>query len=140
MSNADIQLIEVDPVTRRVSFGIRPATLSGISKLIQIVVLSLMNSPGRDVLDPSKGAGFPSLIGLGFDPSDDTELFAELARLVRKAEKEIAEDQLALQATSEERLREIQIMSMTRPEDQPDEVLIRLRVVNEVGRAADIVL
>lgn len=139
MSFPDVQVIDVDPITRRVSFRLKPKLITGISKLIQIVVLSLMNVPGRDVLDPEKGGGLPAMIGMNIDPNDSTEVFAEIAQRVKKSQDEIVSAQIGLNEDPEARLQELQIVSIQKGETL-DEVLVRIRIINEAGRASDIVV
>lgn len=135
----DVQLITVDPTTLRASLRLSPAQLSGISKLIQIVVLSLLNVPGQDVLDPDKGGGIPTLVGRNFDPGDINEIFADVGQMVRKTEQEIVSGQMGSQDPPEEKLQSLQVISITQSEGQIDEILVRIRVINEVGRASDVV-
>lgn len=139
MSFPDIQMIDVDQITRRVSFKMTSKTITGISKLIQIVVLSLMTVPGRDVLDPEKGGGLPAMIGMNIDPNDSTEIYAEIAQRIKKTQKEVIDAQLGIDDDPEEKLQELQIVSIVKGESI-DEVLVRLRIINEAGRASDIVV
>lgn len=139
MSFADIQVINVDQTSRRVFFKLYPKKVTGISKLIQIVVLSLLTVPGRDVLDPDLGGGLPSLVGSNIDPNDSTELFGEVAQRVKKAQKEIISAQVGLNEDPEEKLQELQIVSISQG-SSADEVFVRVRVINEAGRTADVVM
>ena len=136
----DIQLIDVDPTTREVYFKLKPKKVTGISKLVQIVVLSLMNVSGRDVLDPSKGGGLPALVGSNIDPSDSTEIYAEVARRIRKTEEEIIADQVGIGDSTAEKLSELQIVEIKRSDLNIDEIFVRIRVINQEGRSTDIVV
>jgi hypothetical protein len=122
-----------------VSFGFSPTPLTGMAKLVQIVVLSLLNVPGQDILDPISGGGLPELVGSNIDATDTTELLAEVARRVKKTQTEVIQSQVGLDLIAEERLREIKIVS-TAPGETIDEVLIKLRVINEAGRSSDLVV
>lgn len=134
----DVQMIERDPLSGRISFKLRAKRLTGISKLVQIVVLSLMNVPGQDVLDPDKGGGIPTLVGSNIDPNDSTEIFAEVARRIRKTEQEIIDFQIGVNDPPDEKLRELRILGIERG-GSADEVFVRIRVVNEAGQATDVV-
>ena len=134
----DIQLIDLDK-DRKIFFVLRAKELKGISKLIQIVVLSLLNVPGQDILDPEKGGGIPTMIGSNIDPNDSTEVFGEIAQRVKKTELEIVNDQIGLDDAPEEKLRQIQIVSIENGENI-DEVFVRLRLINEAGQAREIVV
>lgn len=136
---ADIQVIKVNPTNRRVSLSLSHKKAEGISALIQIVVLSLLNTPGKDVLNPGDGAGLPAMIGKNFDPNDVEEIQAEVIERVGKAKDEIIDYQIGLDIDQEERLRDIEVMGVEEGE-QIDEVLVNLRVINAAGRINDIVV
>lgn len=135
----DIQVIDVDPVTKKVFFKLYPKKVTGIYKLIQIVVLSLMNVPGRDILDPEKGGGLPSLVGSNIDPNDSTEIYADIAQRVAKTESEIITDQIGLDDPPAEKLKELRLVDI-RQGQNVDEILLRLRIINQEGRSSDIVV
>ena len=135
----DISLTYVDPDTRQVSLKLGHQSVKGMTKLIQIVVLSLLNTPGRDILGPSEGGGIPEMIGMNYDPSDLSDILAELTRLVRKTEMEIMANQVGLSIDPEERLKSISIVSVG-PGQGIDEVAARIRVINELGQQSDVVL
>lgn len=135
----DISLLKIDGITRKVTLEVGSKTVSGLTKLLQIVVLSLLNNPGRDILDPDRGAGIRDMIGSNFDPTDLNEILGELTRRIRKTEKEILADQVGLNAQPSEKLREIKIISVA-PGDALDEIAARIRIINELGQQSDVVL
>jgi len=135
----DIQVVNVDQTTRKIFFEVRPRKLTGISKLLQVVVLSLLNVPGRDVLDPAKGGGLPELVGSNISPKDSTEIFADLAQRIKKTEQEIIEDQIGIDDPPDEKLRELQILDI-REGEQIDEIFVRIRIINQAGQASDILV
>lgn len=135
----DIQCIAIDPETRRVSIKLGPRIVTGSTKLLQIVVLSLLNVPGKDVLDPGQGGGLPSLIGTNIDPSDETEIFSEVVRRVKKSQREIIQNQIGLNLPAAERLVELQIVNI-QSGDSADAVDVQIRVLDASGRAQDVVL
>lgn len=139
MSFADIQFIDVDPITRLVKFIIKPKKVTGISKLIQIVIFSLLNVPGRDILDPDKGGGLPSLIGSNMDANDTTEIFADIVQRVKKSQSEITAAQVGLNEDPEEKLQELQIVKIEQGTNV-DEIFVRIRIINEAGRASEVVV
>ena len=133
----DLQVMQVDPITGKVSFGLAPRALTGAEKLTQIVVLSLMTVPGRDVLDPSKGGGLPDLLGYSVGDDSVEELKGEIVRKVNKTAAEITLSQVGKDLSDSERLREIRVLSVARGE-AIDEIIVRLRIINESGRTVDI--
>jgi hypothetical protein len=137
MAFSDVAVIKIDPSTGRVSFSLQNKKLIKIDKLVQCVILSLLNTPGKDGLDPDLGGGLGSMIGTNFDPNDPTEILAEVAHRVRKSEREIIEAQTGLEEDPEAKLREIQIRGLVQGENI-DEVFVRLRIINEVGQISDL--
>ena len=135
----DIQIMDVDPDTRVVTFGIKPKLLSGISKLIQIVVISLLNVSGRDVLDPEKGGGLPSLLGSNIDPNDSTEIFAEVVRRIKKSESEIIAAQIGINDAPEEKLSELHLSNISRG-NSLDAIYVTIKVVNQAGQTSSILV
>ena len=135
----DLSILYIDPESRRVSLRLSHNTVKGLAKLTQLVILSLMNTPGKDILDPEEGGGLQELIGFGYDGTDLTEIVTEVTRRIRKIENEISNNQIGLEIDPEERLNEIQIMGVG-PGEALDEVDVRLRIVNELGQQSDVVL
>lgn len=135
----DISLIQIDEETKRVSLKMGSKPVTGLTKLVQIVVLSLLNSPGRDILNPDKGAGIPDMIGMNIDPTDLSEVLNELTERIKKSEKEIIQDQIGLNAAASEKLRELRIISVSPGEDL-GEVVARIRIINELGQQSDVVI
>lgn len=135
----DLQVLVIDPATRRASFSIQPKIVEGVDKLLQLVILTLMTSPGSDILEPSLGSGLPDLIGANIDTSDSSELRAEVSRKVSKAQTDIINDQIGLDLPAEERLRSLSLLSV---QAVPEEgrIDVRLRVENELGRTRDVVI
>lgn len=135
----DIQIIIVDPTTRKVSLGLSTKTITGISKLIQIVILSLMNNPGKDILDLAKGSGLPALVGSNIDVDNLSDTFSEIAQRVKKVEQEILADQVGSSDPDSEKLKELQIVDLQAGES-PDEILLRVRIINREGRTTEVVV
>lgn len=135
----EILVIYIDPATRRVSLRIQPRVASGVLKLTQIVLLSLLNIPGQDVLDPELGGGIPELIGFNFGEGELNEIAAEVTRRVRKTETEVLDQQIGLTIPPSERLREIQVLNIEQG-DGIDSILSRLRIINELGQQQDVVI
>lgn len=135
----EILLIYIDPQTKRVTLKIQPRVASGVLKLTQIVLLSLLNVPGQDVLNPEDGGGIPELIGFNFGEGEINEIAAEVTRRVRKTETEVLDQQIGLTITPSERLKEVQIVDI-QPGATIDTVFVRLRIVNELGQQQDVVI
>ena len=135
----DIQLISIDPLTRVASLKLSSKFVSGIHKLIQIVILSLLNTPGRDLLDPDRGAGIPEMIGMNYDSSNMVEILGEITRRVKISEKEIMTDQIGLNLPPAEKLQELKVISVS-PGATLGEVKARIRIINELGQQSEVVM
>lgn len=135
----DLRVIKVDPVTGRLTFEVSSSPITGSELLTQVVVLSLLNNPGQDVLDPDDGGGIPEMIGMNIDATDSTEIIAEVTRRIKKSQTEIINAQSTLNLDSEQKLRELNIGDI-RQGDSIDEVLVVIRIINEAGRITDIVI
>jgi len=135
----DIQLFTVNPTTNRIEWGVVPKVITGINKLIQIVVLALLEVPGYDVLDPADGSGIPALLGMNVYVDDISSAKGEIARGIKKIQSEIIKYQVGLNCTADEKLSDIKILNITQGEAS-DEILVKLRVVSAAGKAANVVL
>ena len=135
----DIRIIKVDSETGRITFDVSSTPISGSELLTQIVILSLLNTPGQDILDPDLGGGIPEMIGMNIDATDSTEIIAEVSRRIKKTQTEIINAQAGLNLDGEQKLRELYIGGISQGETI-DEVLVNIRVVNEAGRITDIVV
>lgn len=117
-----------------------PQKVSGLDKLIQIVLLALLNDPGRSAFYPKEGSGLPSLIGSNVSSEDSTEVIAEASEKVDKIEAEILESQSELENEDpSERLREIIILNAESGVNI-DEILVKLKVISEAGDESNLVI
>lgn len=131
----DIQQIQVDPITRKVSFKTTAKIITGIDELIQVVVLTLINSPGKDPLDIERGGGLSELIG--YNIADASELLADVTKKISDTEREVIERQAGTNIDSEAKLRRLNLLDVTEG-DSADELFVRVEIVNELGRIAKI--
>lgn len=135
----DISLIRLNPDTREISLELQSRLVTGVNKLLQLVILSLLNTAGKDIIDPERGAGLPDMVAGNYDPSDLTEIVADLTQRIKKTEAEVISSQTGLSVGASERLKEIAIVSITQGQSV-DQILITIRVVNELGQSAEAVL
>jgi hypothetical protein len=135
----DIKVLSRDAVTGRLTFLLSSMPVTGMDLLVQIVVLSLLNTPGQDVLTPNDGGGIPEMIGLNIDATDSTEVIAEVSRRTKKTQTEVINAQAGLNILDEERLKAINVVGIKQG-DAIDEVLVVIRIINAAGRITDIVV
>jgi hypothetical protein len=135
----DITLIEVDPNTNVVSFKLSAKPIKGLPKLLQVAVLSLLNVPGKDILDPDAGGGVPEMISMNFDPGDYSDILSELTRRIKKTESEMLASQVGSTSPPSEKLKELKILNVG-PGASIDEIYARIRIINELGQQSDVVI
>lgn len=118
-----------------------PTRISGRDKLVQTVILALLNNPGRNVLYPERGSGLPGLIGQSnLNPSDPTEIIASVSERIERVKDEIIDSQSTLEnETPSERLQELLLVNVESG-TQIDEVVVILRVVSEAGDEIDLTI
>jgi len=135
----DLKMLVIDPRTNRMSIQLQSKMVSGMDLLVQIVVLNLLTNPETDLLDPNDGGGLRELIGTNYDPDDLSELYTDISRRIAKTQSEIISRQIEVDTPTEERLRQIEIVSLTASQELGT-VNLRLRIENEVGRTRDVVI
>ena len=138
----DYQIIRIDPTTRRVTINPPnpPKQISGLNKLIQIIVLAIYNDPGRSVFNPDKGSGLPSLIGANVGASDNSEVLSLISERLEKIREEIIEEQSGLEFEDlEEKLSDLQVVNIDTGV-QIDEVIVRLKLITEAGTETSLVI
>lgn len=134
---SEIKIVHVDPITKQVSFQLSSKEVVGVDKLVQIVILHLLEDPGQAILDPESGGGLLNLIGSNFSLADPQEIFTEVQLRISKTEAEIANSQIGLDLDPEEKLKSLKLIDI-REGTQTDEIFILIRVINELGRITDL--
>jgi hypothetical protein len=130
----DLGMMKIDPDTNKAVFGMQTKTLSGINLLAQLVMMTLLTTPGSDTLDYERGAGMESLIG-----KFNLDVTAEVTRIINVAKDEIMSNQVGLNISSEEKLNRISLVSLV-PNEDTATLDVKIRIENEVGRTRDVVI
>ena len=128
---ADIRVVTRNTTTGVLSIGIPrpPQYVSGIDLLVQIVVIEMLSSPGRDIVDPNDGGNLRSLVGsnVGFD--DEGEVFAEVRMMISATEENIIRKQRTSNRPASERLSRLELVDIV-PDEENAQLEIILRVVS----------
>ncbi|KKN70456.1 hypothetical protein LCGC14_0430340 [marine sediment metagenome] len=66
-----------------------PLAAKGMDKLIQIVTMSLLTSPGRDVFNPSGGAGLREILPRGANQTTEVGVLSDVSIALIKVEDDI---------------------------------------------------
>ena len=135
----DLKVISAD-ANGVVSFQLaRPQQkVEGIDLLVQIVALELMRNPGRNVNDPTAGAGFRQLIGQNIQTSDQ-EFFADMQMRCTQASANIIARQSQTVRPPDARLASLRLLDMVTL-GSTSEMQIVLEVISEADETKRAVL
>jgi hypothetical protein len=153
---SDYPVIQVDGVSETADFsvtglpsGVRTVTLTSTSapvkkqsifKLVQLCILLLLRTPGRDILEPEIGGGLRLVVGKPVGPSIVPARRGEIGLAVSTTERQIIESQAtANRLTPDERLSSF-VLLRADFDFEEQEWLIITRVISEAGGAADVLL
>ncbi len=125
MSTGDLKVLIPDPATGALTLGLPrpPQYVSGIDKLVQLVVLELLNNGGRSIFQPGGGGGLRALLGTSIDYDDVSELFSDVQVTLSRVEENIKRAQVNTRRPPAERLAQLQIVDIV-----PDEVNLAVEV------------
>lgn len=137
---ADIQVLKADPTTGILKFemGRSPKTISGITLLAQVVALSLLKNPGRDVLTPEEGSGIRDDIGQ-YNLGNTNEIKLLMINKIGLAEKQIISTQAAGVGDPTEKLKKLTLLDVA-VDEIASRVVIRVKILNEAGDVTDILV
>ena len=83
-----------------------PVKLEGIQKLVQMVLLKILKSPGQDIMSPDTGGGILTILQ-GNVNENTSEVLAELSPAIKKVEQEIIEEQSGQELPDSEKLQRL---------------------------------
>ena len=136
----DYQVITINPVTRQVTLvpPVPPKIIKGSAKLLQIIVLSLLNVPGRNAQYPEMGSGLPALIGLyNLTESEHSEIFSEITLAVEKVASEIIAHQKTLINEDASSLLSDLVALKLELGETTDNIKVRFRMITQSGTIED---
>lgn len=136
----DIQIIQVDSETGLTTLGMgnSPKILTGISLLAQVVSLSFLRNPGRDVFAPTEGSGIRAEIGQ-FNFTQEDELKLLVMQRTKVVEKEVIGRQTAEVGNASERLKKLTVTDIA-TDITNARVLARVRITSEAGDTTDVLV
>lgn len=126
---------------RNVSFTstTTPFAKTGIFNLIQLAVLVLLRTPGRDKFSPGVGGGLRELIGLPVGESLLNTRRSQISLAVARTEEHLTAVQANAGAPPEERLNSFTLVDASFDYTQQTWTVI-VRLVSDAGGAADVLL
>jgi hypothetical protein len=138
---ADINIIAVNPLTRRVTFDFNafPVKTRNMETLLQLCAKTVLTTPGKDFFRPEYGGGLLSYAGKNLSKNDLPRVYADMAYIIRVSEEQIIKEQLGMSLGTQERLRSLILISIDYIEGE--EVLdVRALITSESGDQAEISL
>lgn len=129
------------PGIRAVTFDStsNPFQKLGLFSLIQLFILILLKTPGRDIFDEESGGGLKKLLGRPVSPKNINAKKGEISLSVSRTEDQMLEAQAASTAPSAERLQSATLQQASF--DYTSQAWsITIRIVSDAGSAADVLL
>lgn len=111
----DLNIVTIDPVTRIVSFKLNtvPRKTVGIEGLIQLVAKTILTTPGTDIWSPEYGGGLYSYQANGINSSKMNLVTSDILSIVKRSEDQIRKKQSSLILNDDEKLKSLQVLSVT---------------------------
>lgn len=136
---SDINIIAINPRTRRVSFAFQivPKKTRGIETLLQLAAKTILTTPGKDVFAPEYGGGLLAYAGRNLNINEIARISADMAYIVRKSEQQIILEQSGNEFPIQDRLRSLTLLSVDYIESE-GALDVRVLVTSEAGEQADI--
>ena len=128
----DFSVIKTDEYGR-ITFdysSVTPTKLEGVQKLVQMVVLKLLKSPGRDIMSPDTGAGILTVLQ-GNISNDTSEVLSQLSPLIKKIEEEIIEEQTNRELPDSEKLQKLNPVGIEADESDFTSYVLTIEIINE---------
>lgn len=116
------------------SIGLNPPILTGVNKLAQLVLITLLTDPGTDKFDTESGGGMISLLGTPVDPDNLSDIKARVTVVINDTQTQILSEQEELNIPSDERLNRIDLLDVRL--NSSLELEVDISIVNDDGDKA----
>jgi hypothetical protein len=130
---SDISSILIDDRTGLVSFGwpsYGPVKLEGIFSLVQLACYTILRTSGADMFRPDYGTTFLRLTGTA-TINDLQRLYADIAIIIKSAEKEIFDEQAGKSIRPDDKLTALTLIRIDQDPSDPTIFYIHVRVRND---------
>jgi hypothetical protein len=127
----DLGLIRLNKLTGDVTFeiGDNPPLLTGMNKLVQIVLITMITTSGSDKFD-NYGGGLLSLLGKPLNPNNVSAARSDVSVIVNATQAQILAEQTDPDLPTDERLKQIDLVDVTINTDLL-EIEMAIRIINE---------
>ena len=131
----DFPLITFDSETGFATVGMPavPRGVTGINKLVQIVVVAILKNGGQDVFDPNDGSGLRGMIGQ-YNYHNPSEVKTEVLRRIKLIESQMLSNQVNFNLPAAEKLKQLKVLDVVM-DPVTAETAIRIQVINEAGQS-----
>ena len=135
---ADLNIMSIDPETRRVVFKLNlvPLKTSNLENLVQLCAKTILSTPGRDYLRPAYGGGILALRGSTLNASQLPRVYADIAYIIKYSEESIMHEQVDKLIKADERLRQLKLLNIT-ADLSKGSLQVDVLVVSEAGASSD---
>ena len=135
---SDLNIIHIDPVTRRVSFKLNlvPAKTSDLESLVQLCAKTILSTPGKDYLREDYGGGLLALKGTTLNKSQLPKVYADIAYIVTYSEEIILKEQVDKLLVAGERLSRLKLLNIIVDLEQGS-LEVHVEVGSEAGAYSD---
>ena len=116
------------------TMGINPQILSGLNKLTQIVLITLLTTSGTDKFDPNSGGNLLRLLGTPVDPTNLSDITSAVTVIINDTQTQILSEQEDINLPSNERLNRIDLLGVNLSADL--ELEVDIAIVNDDGDRA----
>lgn len=136
----DFPLINFDPTTGIATVGIPtvPRRLTGINKLVQVVVIAVLKNGGQAVIDPEQGSGLRAMIGY-FNYTTPTEVQVEVLKRIKLIEQQIISNQANFSLQSSEKLTSLKVLQVA-TDPVTGATAVKIKVNNQAGQSTTLVV
>lgn len=134
----DFKVVHYNESTSQLEFkmDLNPKTSTGFNKLIQMVYVQILKTPGRDIIDPEEGGGLYGLIGSNIDIENMKELFADITARIKEVERTMLEDQAGLDRAPEELLQQLILVDLRSSSTYQTDIEAIIKIINQTGEPA----
>ena len=128
----DISMVQTNSDATQILFeiGNNPPILTGLNKLTQITLVTILTDPGSDKFDDF-GGGLLQLLGRPINPDDLTDIRSEVTVIISTSQEQMLAEQDEDTLPSNERLSRIDLLDVRLTGDF--ELEIDISIINDDG-------
>lgn len=119
-------------------FGKTPKRITGVEKVVQVFLKTLLTSQGSDVVYSNRGTGFPEFTGThNIQTKDNSEALSLISRAIETA---VNQAKSILNVSSEGLSSQLQSVELIDVKQEGDSTSVQMHVLTKAGTTAPIAL